>query len=163
MVGNALHGLWEAVRLLGTEDIVPHAMRSTWEAYRDFIAAKNLPRERAGQVEHLGHCTYLLEDERQFVTPGAIRAMDGLVGEPDEIIEMLRERERAGLKEVLLLPPMEFAEELLTDFAGRSWRATEAGWSGWIGCRPTPFLLQPCEHRELDEPGPLGGPVLSHA
>ena len=32
---------------------------------------------------------------------------------------MLRERERAGLKEVLLLPPMEFAEELLTDFAGQ--------------------------------------------
>ena len=119
MVGNALHGLWEAVRLLGAEDIVPQAMRSTWEAYRDFIAAKNLPRERAGQVVHLGHCTYLLEDERQFVTPEAIRAMGGLVGEPDEIIEMLRERERAGLKEVLLLPPMEFAEELLTDFAGQ--------------------------------------------
>lgn len=65
---------------------------------------------------HRGHCTYLLEDERQFVTPEAIRATV-LVGEPDEIIEILREREQAGLKEVLLLPPMEFAEEILTDFA----------------------------------------------
>ena len=116
MVANALHGLWEIVRLRGTEEIVPEALRPTWEAYRDFVAAKNLPRESAGQVVHRGHCTYLLEDERQFVTPEAIRATV-LVGEPDEIIEILRERERAGLNEVLLLPPMEFAEEMLTDFA----------------------------------------------
>ena len=118
MVGNALHGLWEILRWRGTEDIVPEAFRPTWEAYRDFIAAKNLPRERAGQVVHEGHCTYLLEDERQFVTPEAIRGSGSiLVGEPDEIIATLRERERAGLKEILLLPPMEFAEEMLTDFA----------------------------------------------
>ena len=119
MVGTALHGLWEAVQLAGTEDLVRDDMRPTWEAYRDFIDAKHLPRERAGQVVHLGHCTFLVEEERQFVTPEAIRASGGLVGEPDEIVEMLRERERAGLKEVFLLPPMEFAEEMLTDFAGQ--------------------------------------------
>ena len=117
MVANMLHALWEAVQLAGTEELVPEAIRPTWEAYRDFIAAKDLPRERAGQVVHVGHCTYLLEDERQFVTPEAIRVGCGLVGEPDEIVEMLRERERAGLKETLLLPPMEFAEDMLTDFA----------------------------------------------
>ena len=40
------------------------------------------------------------------MVPELIRASGGLVGEPVEIIDTLRERESAGLKEVTLLPPM---------------------------------------------------------
>ena len=68
---------------------------------------------------HEGHCTYLMPDERRFITPEVIRASGGLVGEPDEILAMLKEHERAGLREVTLLPPMANARELLREFATR--------------------------------------------
>jgi alkanesulfonate monooxygenase SsuD/methylene tetrahydromethanopterin reductase-like flavin-dependent oxidoreductase (luciferase family) len=66
---------------------------------------------------HDGHCTYLQPGERQFMTPELIRAAGGLVGTPDEIVAMLREREAAGLREVTLLPPMHCARENFRDFA----------------------------------------------
>ena len=116
MVAGRLHGLWEGVQLRGSEDFVPAEIRPVWEQYRDFVAGLNVPRERAGQVVHRGHCTYLLPEERRFITPEAIRNSGGLVGTPDEIIDMLRAKERNGLKEVVLLPPMAIARENLTQF-----------------------------------------------
>ena len=116
MVAARLHGMWEGVQLRGNEDLVPDAIRPVWEDYRDYVAGLNVPRERAGQVVHRGHCTFLLPEERRFVTPEMIRGSGALVGEPDEIIESLREKEKAGLKEVMLLPPMAIARENLTQF-----------------------------------------------
>ncbi|MCY4011587.1 MAG: LLM class flavin-dependent oxidoreductase [Gammaproteobacteria bacterium] len=115
MVASRLHGLWEAVQLRG-EDIVPEDIRPVWEQYRDFVAGLNVPRERAGQVVHRGHCTYLLAEERRFVTPQMLRTTGALVGTPEEIMDMLRTKERNGLKEVILLQPMATARENLTDF-----------------------------------------------
>ena len=115
MVASRLHGLWEAVQLRG-EGIVPEDIRSVWEQYRDFVAGLNVPRERAGQVVHRGHCTYLLAEERRFVTPEVLRSTGALVGTPDEIIDMLRTKERNGLKEVMLLQPMATARENLAEF-----------------------------------------------
>ena len=54
-----------------------------------------------------------MPEERKFITPELIRASGGLVGEPDEIIAMLREQERGGLKEVTLLPPMAVGARVL--------------------------------------------------
>ena len=116
MVASRLHGLWEGVQLRGTEDFIPDAIRPVWEQYRDFVAGLNVPRERAGQVVHRGHCTYLLPEERRFVTPEAIRSSGGLVGTPEEIIDTLRAKERNGLREVVLLPPMAIARDNLTQF-----------------------------------------------
>ena len=115
MVASRLHGLWEAVQLRG-EGIVPEDIRSVWEQYRDFVAGFNVPRERAGQVVHRGHCTYLLAEERRFVTPEVLRSTGALVGTPEEIIDMLRTKERNGLKEVILLQPMATARENLAEF-----------------------------------------------
>ena len=115
MVASRLHGLWEAVQLRG-EDIVPEDIRPVWEQYRDFVAGLNVPRERAGQVVHRGHCTYLLAEERRFVTPQMLRSTGALVGTPEEIVDMLRTKERNGLKEVILLQPMATARENLTEF-----------------------------------------------
>jgi alkanesulfonate monooxygenase SsuD/methylene tetrahydromethanopterin reductase-like flavin-dependent oxidoreductase (luciferase family) len=116
MVAARLHGLWEAVQLRGGEDLVPEAIRPVWEQYRDFLAGLNVPRERAGQVVHRGHCTYLLAEERKFVTPAMLRTSGALIGTPEEIIDMLRAKERSGLKEVVLLQPMATARENLTEF-----------------------------------------------
>ena len=115
MVASRLHGLWEAVQLRG-EHIVPEDIRPLWEQYRDFVAGLNVPRERAGQVVHRGHCTYLLAEERRFVTPQVLRSSGALLGTPEEIIDMLRAKERNGLKEVILLQPMATARENLTEF-----------------------------------------------
>ena len=115
MVASRLHGLWEAVQLRG-EGIVPEDIRSVWEQYRDFVAGLNVPRERAGQVVHRGHCTYLLAEERRFVTPEVLRSTGALVGTPEEIIDMLRTKERNGLQEVILLQPMATARENLAEF-----------------------------------------------
>ena len=56
-------------------------------------------------------------EERRFITPEMIHASGGLVGEPDEIIDMLRGAERAGLREVTLLPPLAGARKIYKDFA----------------------------------------------
>lgn len=115
MVASRLHGLWEAVQLRG-EHVVPDAIRPVWEEYRDFVAGLNVPRERAGQVVHRGHCTYLLAEERRFITLEMLRSTGALVGTPEEVIDMLRAKERNGLKEVILLQPMATARENLTEF-----------------------------------------------
>ena len=99
---------------LDVETVAPvHGKPVPWS---EFVAALNVPRERAGQLVHRGHCTYLLPEERRFVTPATIEASGGLVGEPDDIIDMLRAKEAAGLKEITLLPPMAIARQNLSQF-----------------------------------------------
>ena len=102
MVSSRLHGLWEAVQLRGNEDFIGDDIRDVWEQYRDYVAGFNVPREAAGQLVHRGHCTYLPAEERRFVTPAMIRASGALVGTPEQILDMLREKEANGLKEVVL-------------------------------------------------------------
>ena len=90
-------------------------MRDVWDRYLAHV--NRIPQAERHLRVHDGHCTYLMPEERKFITPELIRASGGLVGEPDEIIAMLREHERAGLKEVTLLPPMAAARECYSDFA----------------------------------------------
>ena len=65
---------------------------------------------------HDGHSTYLVPAERRFVTPKAIQGTS-LVGTPEEIIERIREAERAGMRELTVLPPTETNREMITEFA----------------------------------------------
>ena len=117
MVAASLHFWWEIAEQRGTDSFIQPQVRDLWDRYVAFVEAMETPPERRFQQIHDGHCTYLAPEERQFVTPELIRASGGLVGEPDEIVEMLRERERAGLQEVTLLPPMDQARECFKEFA----------------------------------------------
>jgi 5,10-methylenetetrahydromethanopterin reductase len=115
MVTASLHFWWELYRQSGSDAFIRPQVRDIWDRYLAHV--ERIPeRERHVRV-HDGHCTYMMPAERQFVTPELIRASGGLVGEPDEIIAMLREQERGGLKEVTLLPPMASARECYDDFA----------------------------------------------
>jgi hypothetical protein len=76
-----------------------------------------MPAGKRFQQVHLGHCAFLPPEERRFITEDLIRATGGLVGTPDEIIAMLREREAMGLGEITLLPAMAEARRNLGDFA----------------------------------------------
>src|SRR5215470_20088721 len=71
------------------------------------------------QQIHYGHCAFLPPEERRFITEDLIRATGGLIGTPDEIVAMLREREAMGLSEITLLPAMKTARRNLKDFANQ--------------------------------------------
>ncbi len=117
MAAASLHFWWELAAKSGSDHFVPPEARDDWEQYKKFVHGLGIPHERLHLRLHDGHCTYLVPEERRFITPAVIRASGGLVGEPDEIVETLRAQERAGLCEVTLLPPMADARAILADFA----------------------------------------------
>ncbi len=117
MVSASLHFWYELYLQSGSDEFIPAGCASEWEQYLDYVAKMEAPERKRYQQIHEGHCTYLVPAERRFVTPNTIRAAGGLVGEPDEIIDMLRRGERAGLREVTLLPPMANARKIYKDFA----------------------------------------------
>jgi alkanesulfonate monooxygenase SsuD/methylene tetrahydromethanopterin reductase-like flavin-dependent oxidoreductase (luciferase family) len=112
-----LHMWYELYRVWNDDSIVPDECRDVWERYLRLIDGWNMPKEKLHQRLHLGHATFLVPEERDLVTPELIRASGTLVGEPDEIIERLREQEAAGLHEVVLLPALEHARDVFRDFA----------------------------------------------
>lgn len=117
MASATLHFWWELAQQSGSDAFIPAEARDTWDQYLRYLNGLAIPKERLHLRVHEGHCTYLVPDERRFITPAVIRASGGLVGEPDEILAMLKEHEAAGLREVTLLPPMANARELYREFA----------------------------------------------
>jgi alkanesulfonate monooxygenase SsuD/methylene tetrahydromethanopterin reductase-like flavin-dependent oxidoreductase (luciferase family) len=115
MASASLHFWYEIYRQRGDDGFIRPDVRDVWDRYLARVEAMDPARRHL--TVHDGHCTYLLPEERQFITPELIRASGGLVGEPDEIIAMLRAQEAAGLKEVTLLPPMASARENFAAFA----------------------------------------------
>ena len=115
MAVASLHFWYELYAQRGTDAFIRPEVRDVWDAYLAHVRA--MPEATRHLSVHDGHCTYVVPEERRFVTPELIRATGALVGEPDEIVEMLRERERGGLREVTLLPPMAHARQNFADFA----------------------------------------------
>jgi alkanesulfonate monooxygenase SsuD/methylene tetrahydromethanopterin reductase-like flavin-dependent oxidoreductase (luciferase family) len=115
-VVGTLHAWWEMAKTASAEDFVPADCREVWERYLAHLDACGLPMEALHQRVHKGHATYLLPEERDFVTPEIILAGGAIVGEPDDIIERIRMREEGGLDQLSIMPAMENAREHLTDF-----------------------------------------------
>ncbi len=112
-----LHYWWELYQMNGDTSTIARRCQGLWEEYLDYTEKMDLPLQKRYQKIHLGHCAWTVPEERRFVTENLIRSTGGLVAEPDEIIEMLREREAMGLKEIALLPAMATARQNLGDFA----------------------------------------------
>jgi len=115
-VACVLHFVYEIVKQTGNEAIVPVAFNGIWEEYCAHVAKMATPVEKRYLEIHDGHCTYLRPEERRFMTPEAIHETC-LVGEPEQIIEQIRSAEAAGLKQVVLLPPLASARDVFRDFA----------------------------------------------
>ena len=115
-VAGALHFIYEIYQQTGKEEGILDAFRGIWDEYCAFVDKMETPKEKRYLQLHNGHATYLVPEERRFVTPEAIRGVC-LVGTPDEIIERVRTAEKAGLKEITLLPPRESARKVFSDFA----------------------------------------------
>jgi alkanesulfonate monooxygenase SsuD/methylene tetrahydromethanopterin reductase-like flavin-dependent oxidoreductase (luciferase family) len=117
MAAATLHYWWELYQKDGDTSTVAGRCRVLWEEYLAFTEKMETPLSKRYQQVHLGHCAFLPSEERRFITEDLIRATGGLVGTPDEIIAMLREREAMGLSEITLLPAMAQARHNLGDFA----------------------------------------------
>ncbi len=117
MAAATLHYWWELYQKDGDTSTVAGRCRGLWEEYLAFTEKMETPLARRYQQVHLGHCAFVPPEERRFITEDLIRATGGLVGTPDEIVAMLREREEMGLGEITLLPAMAHARANLEDFA----------------------------------------------
>ncbi len=117
MAAATLHYWWEFYQKDGDTSTIAQRCRNLWDEYLAFTEKMETPPAKRYQQVHLGHCAFLPPEERRFITEDLIRATGGLVGTPDEIIAMLREREAMGLNEITLLPAMDAARRNLKDFA----------------------------------------------
>ena len=117
MAAATLHYWWELYQKDGDTSTVSARCRNLWDEYLAFTEKMEMPLSKRYQQIHLGHCAFLPAEERRFITEDLIRATGGLVGTPEEIIAMLREREAMGLNEITLLPAMDTARRNLKDFA----------------------------------------------
>jgi len=118
-VMSTFHYWYELYRKTGSDGFVSASVRDVWEDYLRFVDGMATPARARYQQVHLGHCTFLVPEERRFVTPETIRVSGGLVGEADEIVERIRAMEKAGVREVLLLPPRAVARANFEQFAER--------------------------------------------
>jgi len=108
---------YEWCKKSGSDALIPPEIRSEYDEFVEHVQKMETPADHRYVQLHDGHCTYPIPSERRFVTPNVIRAARGFVGQPDEIIQMLREREKAGLREIAFLPPIDQAREIFRDFA----------------------------------------------
>jgi alkanesulfonate monooxygenase SsuD/methylene tetrahydromethanopterin reductase-like flavin-dependent oxidoreductase (luciferase family) len=117
IVSSGLHYAWEVAKDPKRDlSNAPPNWAGIWQEYCDYIDAMDLPADAKYIGVHEGHCSWVLEAERKFVTPTAIKSSN-LWGTPDQIIEQINELERAGLTRMLLLPPVPQQRKVLTDFA----------------------------------------------
>jgi alkanesulfonate monooxygenase SsuD/methylene tetrahydromethanopterin reductase-like flavin-dependent oxidoreductase (luciferase family) len=115
-VTAGLHFAYENYKLNQSEAAIPPGFQGVWEEYCAYVEQMPIaPAKRYLQV-HNGHCTFMMPEERRFVTEQTIRA-SVLVGEPIELIAKIRAAEEAGLREVGLLPPMAAARTVFKEFA----------------------------------------------
>jgi alkanesulfonate monooxygenase SsuD/methylene tetrahydromethanopterin reductase-like flavin-dependent oxidoreductase (luciferase family) len=115
-VAAALHYCWEGMQLSGDPNQVPPSLQNLFGEYCEYVEKMQTPRAKRYLQIHEGHCSFLVPEERRFITPEAIRTWI-LAGTPDEIIHQLREAERAGLREITLLPPMDHARDVFRDIS----------------------------------------------
>jgi len=115
-VAAALHYCWENWQQSGEDAFIPPPVRNLWNEYCEYVGKMATPQRKRYLQIHDGHCSYLVPEERRFITPEAIQTWI-LAGEPAEIIHKLRAAEQAGLREITLLPPMDHARHVFRDFA----------------------------------------------
>jgi alkanesulfonate monooxygenase SsuD/methylene tetrahydromethanopterin reductase-like flavin-dependent oxidoreductase (luciferase family) len=115
-VAAALHYCYENWKLTGDDTALPPAVRNVWDEYCAYVEKMSTPEHKRYLQIHEGHCSWLVPEERRFITPEAIETWI-LAGEPDQIIARLRAAEAAGLREITLLPPMDHARRVFRDFA----------------------------------------------
>jgi 5,10-methylenetetrahydromethanopterin reductase len=110
----ALHYAYEQWRQLHRRP--PAFVADVWPAYTAML--DDVPAERLHLRVHQGHNCWVVPEEEQFVTRELIEATC-LVGTAEELARRFGELERAGLSQVVLLPPLAPRESVLRSVAER--------------------------------------------
>ena len=92
---------------------LPPDARLVYDEYARYVENLGVEGERYLDP-HVGHCTFVPERERRYVTPATIRATT-LVAPRAQIVERLRELGRAGLDQLVLNPPMDGFEDFIDE------------------------------------------------
>lgn len=125
---SSLHYVYDKIRQYGGEP--PHHLQGIWD---DYAAVVEQGPELTRHLRiHDGHCTFLRDDERRFVTEDLIR-QTCIVGTPEEVVAKIRELDEAGLDEIMMLPAPgtqvrvaeQFAQEIMPRVRGD--RVTSGG------------------------------------
>lgn len=111
----ALHFVYEIWEYRQDDSVVPDYMKGVWEEYLDHLNEMDIPKEKRHQMIHTGHCSFCPPSERRFITPEMIKG-SSMVGTPEELAEQIRSAEAAGLKEISLLPGIDYARDTARDF-----------------------------------------------
>jgi 5,10-methylenetetrahydromethanopterin reductase len=92
----------------------PAFMRPIWKRYVELLA--DVPRAVRHLRLHDSHYTYVRPDEAPLVTPQLVRAV-ALVGEPDALVERLRDLDGQGLGQLMFLPTVTNQYRLVETFS----------------------------------------------
>ncbi len=92
----------------------PAYVRPVWDAYTAHLRAQAAADSHL--TMHASHYATITPDEARFLTPEIIRNFC-IIGQPDELVEQLRQLERDGLKQVSFHPPFAQRFEVMERFA----------------------------------------------
>ncbi len=109
---SSLHYVYDRVRQLGGKP--PARLGGVWEKYCSLV--ETVPESHRHMRIHAGHCTYVLPEEEELVTPELIRETC-LAGTPEEVAAQIRELESRGLQQLMFLPSLETQYSYLQQFA----------------------------------------------
>lgn len=112
MAMASLHFAYDQWRNFGRQP--PNALAGIWDDYTRLL--DTYPEERRHQRIHMGHNCWVLPEEAQFLTADLINA-SCLVGTQEELIELLRAMDAAGLNQVMNLPSFDPRFKVLEDIA----------------------------------------------
>jgi alkanesulfonate monooxygenase SsuD/methylene tetrahydromethanopterin reductase-like flavin-dependent oxidoreductase (luciferase family) len=112
MVVSSIHYVYDRVRQLGGSP--PGRLHDVWDRYCAMVEA--VPEEIRHNRIHAGHCTYVLPEEEELLTPELIKEIC-IAGTPEEIIDQVRKLEASGLEQIMLLPSLETQYGFLHDVA----------------------------------------------
>ena len=98
------------------ETVVPPAFKGVFEDYCQHVSRMETPEKKRYLQIHNGHGTFIVPEERRFMTPEVLEA-SCLIGRPSDLIEKLRKAEDAGLNEVTIVPPTAGAGKVMHEFA----------------------------------------------
>ena len=107
-----VHSVYDRYREFAIEP--PPFTEPIWEEYVAFRAARDA--RRSFTEAHHSHYGHLDVDEARFVTPEMIRSFC-IAGQPEEIIEQLRELESQGLTGINFIAPVDRQYEMCHEFA----------------------------------------------
>ena len=87
-------------------DYLPATVKSVYDEYEKYVARMKTPAAERYLELHVGHCAFVAPEEMRFVTAETIAAST-IIGPREQVVERLRELERAGLSQVFVNPPMD--------------------------------------------------------